>query len=330
MKIALLLVLLTTLAQAELTLAQLKQRAAATRLQTPGEYLKKARAARVVFQKQGGWVHLPEDVPTLILPDLHAQRDYLVAALSQKIDGVQAFQLLKTGRLNLLCLGDAMHSEQRQQMRWLQAEQDHLNGRSSPALEAELVESLGLLSMIMDLKMAYPQHFYFVRGNHEDMNPERPYTKFTQVGESNLVREWVLKKWGEKFLTQWSACEHSMPLLASGATFVGSHAPPEQEITPEQVEKRTAAAFRALCWSDNTRWSAGSPEEKAFLANCARFGVSPQRPWIAGHRKVYEGLYRSQLGGRLLQINPIEGWVVLQAPARGRPFESRKAVRSIF
>jgi len=330
MKIALLLVLLTTLAQAELTLAQLKQRAGATKLQPPAYYLKTAQAARGVFQKQGGLVHLPEDVPTLILPDLHAQRNYLAAALSQKIDGVEAFQLLKTGRLNLLCLGDAMHSEQRNQMRWLQAEQDYLGHQASPALEAELVESLGLLAMIMDLKVAYPQHFYFVRGNHEDIDPERPYTKFTQVGESNLVREWVLKAWGKQFLAQWSACERAMPLLASGASFMGSHAPPEREITPDEVQKRTSAAFRALCWSDNTQWSAGSAEEKAFLANCARFHVTSQRPWIAGHRKVNEGLFRSQLDGRIIQINPIEGWVMLVAPPKGRPFESRKAVRPLF
>jgi len=329
MKIALLLVLLTTLAPAEITLDQLKQRAVAGKLRKPAYYLRAAQAARVVFQKQGGLVHLPEDVPTLILPDLHAQRNYLVAALSQKIDGVQAFQLLKTGRLNLLCLGDAMHSEQRNQMRWLQAEQDYLSGGTSPALEAELVESLGLLAMIMDLKVAYPQHFYFVRGNHEDMDPERPYTKFTRVGESNLVREWVLKNWGKQFLTQWSACERAMPLLASGASFMGSHSPPERQLTLKQVQDRAPEAFRALCWSDNTRWSAGSAEEKAFLANCALFQVSAQRPWIAGHRKVDEGLYRSQLGGRIIQINPIEGWVMLVAPPKGRPFESRKAVRPL-
>lgn len=292
-------------------------------------YLQAAARVRPIFQKQGGLVQVPGDVPTLILPDLHAQRNYLTTALAQKIDGKTAFELLQKGKLNVLCLGDAMHSEQRNQMRWMQAEQDYLEGRQSLALEAEIAESLGLMVMIFELKASYPGHFYFVRGNHEDMDPERPYTKFTRVGESNLVKSWISRNWGDKFLQQWAATERDMPLVASGGSFVGSHAPPERELTLQEVQKRTPAAFRALCWSDNTQWKSGSPEEKAFLSNCGRFGISPSRPWVAGHRKVSEGLYRSQLGGKIIQINPIEGWVMILAPAKGRPFESRKAVRPL-
>lgn len=327
MKTALLLLLLTTLAQAELTLETLKKQAGQTRLKKPAEYLSAASAVKPILLKQGGLVQLPQDVPTLILPDLHAQRDYLVTALSQKIEGKSAFELLKGGKLNVLCLGDAMHSEQRNQLRWLQAEQDYLEGRESLSMEAELTESLGLMEMLFELKVGYPNHFYMVRGNHEDMDPERAYTKFTQVGESNLVKTWVTRHWGEKFLKQWSATERSLPLLASGATFMGSHAPPEAEITQEGVQKRTSAAFRALCWSDNTRW--GAAEEKTFLKNCERFQVTPNRPWVAGHRKVEGALYRSQCEGRIIQINPIEGWVMIIAPAKGRPFEPRKAVRPL-
>lgn len=303
--------------------------AAVTRLQKPAHYLQAAAKVRPIFQKQGGLVQIPVDVPTLILPDLHAQRDYLCAALSQKIEGKTAFDLLRQGRLNVLCLGDAMHSEQRNQMRWLQAERDYLEGRQSLSLEAEITESLGLMVMIFELKSSYPNHFYFVRGNHEDMDPERPYTKFTRVGESNLVKAWVSRNWGDKFLKQWSASEQTMPLMASGGTFVGSHAPPERELTAEEVQQRTSKAFRALCWSDNTQWKSGSAEEQAFQANCRTFRVSQQRPWVAGHRKVTEGLYRSQLGGRIIQINPIEGWVMILAPAKGRPFEAHKAVRAV-
>ncbi|MBS2036277.1 metallophosphoesterase [bacterium] len=328
MKTALLIVLLTTLASAEASLEWLKKQAAQKQLKPPAAYLKAAQTVKPILIKQGGLVTLPAEVPTLILPDLHAQREYLVTALSQKVDGKIAFELLKRGQLNVLCLGDAMHSEQRNQLRWLQAEQDYLDGRESPSMEAELVESLGLMEMLFALKTSYPQNFYLVRGNHEDMDPERPYTKFTRVGESNLVKAWVLRHWGETFLKQWSGTERVLPLLARGGSFVGSHAPPEGEITEAQVEKRLPNAFRALCWSDNTRW--GAEQEQVFLKNCARYQVSPERPWVAGHRKVDGALYRSQTGGRIIQINPIQGWVMIIAPARGRPFEARKAVRSIF
>lgn len=320
---------LSPLAVAEPSLASLRKMAADTHLQKPAYYLQAAAKVGPIFKKEGGLVQLPGDVPTLILPDLHAQRDYLTTALSQKIEGKRAFELLQKGKLNVLCLGDVMHSEQRQQRRWLQAEQDYLEGRQSLALEAEITESLGLMVMLFELKASYPGHFFLVRGNHEDMDPEHPYAKFTRVGESNLVKAWVHRNWGEKFLGQWANLERNLPLMASGATFVGSHAPPEREVTAEEVRKRTAAAFRALCWSDNTLWKPGSPEETAFLANCRRFEISAARPWVAGHRKVTEGLFRSQLGGKIIQINPIEGWVMILAPAKGRPFESRKAVRPV-
>lgn len=325
----LILIVFSGFAWAEPGLAGLKKMAAEPGLHKPAYYLQAAARVRPLFQKQGGLVQAPADVPTLILPDLHAQRDYLCAALSQKIEGETAFELLKQGRLNVLCLGDAMHSEQRNQMRWLQAEQDYLSGKQSLALEGEIAESLGLMVMLFELKSSFPNHFFFVRGNHEDMDPERPYAKFTQVGESNLVKAWVSRNWGEPFLKQWSATERSLPLLVSGGSFVGSHAPPERELTAGEVQKRTPAAFRALCWSDNTRWTPGSAEESAFLTNCRRFQISASRPWVAGHRKVTEGLYRSQLGGKIIQINPIEGWVMILAPAKGHPFEARKAVRSV-
>lgn len=329
LKPLLLSLLFPALALAEPTLAGLKKLAGNQRLQPPAYYLKSAARVRPIFLKQGGLVQVPGDVPTLILPDLHAQRDYLCSALSQKIEGKVAFDLLKQGKLNVLCLGDAMHSEQRNQMRWLQAEQDYLDGRQSLSLEREIAESLGLMVMLFELKSSYPAHFFFVRGNHEDMDPERPYTKFTRVGESNLVKAWVSRNWGEKFLKEWASTERAMPLLASGGSFMGSHAPPERKITVDQVQQRTPDAFRALCWSDNTRWTSDGSEEKAFLANCRLFKVSSNRPWVAGHRKVTEGLYRTQLGGKIIQINPMEDWVMLVAPPNGRPLQASQMVRQV-
>ena len=329
MKTAICLLALTSIGWAQPTLAGLRRMAVDSALQKPAYYLRAAAKARPIFQKQGGLVEVPGDVPTLILPDLHAQRAYLVTALSQKIEGKTALDLLQQGKLNVLCLGDAMHSEQRGQMRWMQAERDYLEGRKSPSLEGELAESLGLMVMIFELKSSYPGHFFFVRGNHEDMDPQQPYFKFTRVGESNLVRAWISKTWGDKFLHEWAATEGSLPLMASGGSFVGSHAPPERELTVENIKNRTALAFRTLCWSDNTQWVSGGAQEKAFLVNCQRFQVTARRPWVCGHRKVTDGLYRDQAGGRIIQINPIEGWVMMIAPPKGRPFESRKAVRAL-
>lgn len=285
-----------------------------------------------MFLKQGGAVQLPTDLATLILPDLHAQRDYLVAALALPLHGSTVFEQLRRGKLNVLCLGDGMHAEGRAEARWLQAEQDYLNGaRSSDSMQAELVESLGLLQMVMDLKVSFPGNFYFVRGNHEDIDPLAPYTKFTRVGESNLIKAWVERNWGGDFLRSWHRCEQSMPLLALGGSFVASHAAPETPLTFEDVRGRTQAAFRACCWSDNTRWPSGGAQEQAFRENCRRFKVSASRPWVCGHRKVEGALYRTQCDGLLLQINPLdsEPRVYLLAPPAGQPLRPGRAAHPL-
>jgi hypothetical protein len=156
-----------------------------------------------VFLLQGGLVDVDPNVVTVILPDLHAQRDYLMQALRLRVGGESLLSGLADGQANLLCLGDGMHSELHGRERWLQAEEEMSRGFQSPALKAEMVDSLGLLQMVMDLKVAYPKHFFFVRGNHEDMDPLVPYYKFTRTGESVLVRTWVVHNLEQSFLDTW-------------------------------------------------------------------------------------------------------------------------------
>ncbi len=302
-------------------------------LESPQTYLRSMERGLDIFQKQRRWVAIPDSVPSLILPDLHAQRDYLLQALELKLDGKTVWQLLQAGQINLVLLGDAMHSEQRAQQRWLQAEVEVLGAhpQDSPAMQAEMVESLGLMRMIFELKCAYPQHFFFLRGNHEDMDPARPYRKFTGAGESNLVKHWVVARFGGSFLKRWSQAEQSLPLVGEGGSFLASHSPPEEPLQREDVLRGSASAFHTCTWSDNTRWQPGGPQEAHFLANCRKFGVTPQRPWVVGHRKVEGARYRLQCGGRLLQINPLDHdpRIYLLAPPRGKPLLAEKAVRKL-
>lgn len=303
------------------------RRMAGTRtLNSKQGYLHSVRTSAPLFAKQGGLVTLPAGVPTVILPDLHAQRDYLLQALQSRVGGQTVHAGLQAGKLNLLCLGDGMHSEGRARDRWLQAERDYLEGRrQSPSMDREMVESLGLLQMVMELKVAFPSHFYFVRGNHEDMDPETPYGKFARVGESNLVRSWAVGRLGPDFLKEWSGWERSLPLVAAGGSFVASHSAPEQKLDLAEVRRRSPKAFHPCCWSDNTLWTAHGRQEQNFLSNCKLLKVTPARPWVVGHRKVEGALYRSQLDGKLIQINPLDSdpRVVAVAPPAGRPFRPR-------
>lgn len=185
--------------------------ASRSQLESRETYLRCAQRAKAVFLKQGGLVDLDPSVPTLVLPDLHAQRDYLLAALELRLASGRVFELMASNKLQVLCLGDGMHSENRAVSRWLKAEEEMLMGQKSEAMRAEMVESLGLLRMVMELKCRFPRRFYFVRGNHEDMDPKVPYRKFTRSGESNLVRVGLLGNLG--------------PIFSSSGTVVNSRCP---------------------------------------------------------------------------------------------------------
>jgi pSer/pThr/pTyr-binding forkhead associated (FHA) protein len=303
-----------------LTLAGLKSFAAKTELEPKSTLLSALGEARQAMSKESGILELPKGVPTMVIPDIHGQRDYLTRALEHEIDGKPVLEHLKEGKMNLLCLGDGMHGEGRARDRWLQAEKDMLNGEPSKAMHDEMVESMGTMKMVMDLKAGLGDNFAYLRGNHDDMNPEHGYMKYTRVGESNLVKHWVTQNYGEDFLEQWHGFEKSMPLVAKGSGFVASHAAPGGVLDRGEVENKTTEAFYKLAWTENRDWSEQGTERQNFEANLDVVGAEPGDKWFVGHRKVENANYRAQFDDQLVQVNPLDsdGFVVAMIGADGR------------
>lgn len=87
----------------------------------------------------------------------------------------QFFDLLQRGLVNVCCVGDIVHSDER--FDWVIND----NGDwTHELLEKEMLRSLGSAAMIMYLKMQYPEHFHCLRGNHDDMAGEltKDFRKF--------------------------------------------------------------------------------------------------------------------------------------------------------
>ena len=304
---------------AVLSLASLKAQASKEDLEPKAVLAQALGDAKSLMAADSGIVDLPKGVPTMVIPDIHAQRDYLPRALEHKIDGKPVLDLLKEGKMNLLCLGDGMHGEGRARSRWLEAEQDFLNNKPSKAMHDEMVESMGTMKMVMDLKKGLGDNFAYLRGNHDDINPQHGYLKFTRVGESNLVKDWVGKNYGEDLLHQWHDFEKSMPLVAKGSGFVASHAAPGKVLDRREVEAKSGSAFRALAWTENRNWAEQGQEREEFEENLKVVGAEAGDKWIVGHRKVENANYRSQFDDQLIQVNPLDtdGFVVAMIGADG-------------
>jgi hypothetical protein len=308
-----------TAAAVALTLASLNEQASKQELESKDALVGALGKTTELMSASSGIVDLPKGVPTLVIPDMHAQRDYLLRALQHEVDGQKVFDLLKQGKMNLLLLGDGMHSEERGADRWLMAERDYLDGRKdSAAMRDEVLESFGTMKMVMDLKTELGDHLVYLRGNHDDI--EGGFRKYCDtVGESKLMSSWVGDHYGPDFVKSWAAFEDAMPLVARGTGFVASHAAPAAKMRRKDIEKRQEQARTILTWSDNTQWRDESSQKAIFYGNLEAVGGQPTDRWLIGHRKVTGRNYRSQFDQQLIQINPTsqEGFVVAMIGADG-------------
>lgn len=300
-----------------LQLSDLSALAERDQLESKQSYLESIHSARAQLQKESGIVDLPRGVPTLVLSDLHARRDFLMKALEHEVEGVKVFDLLKQGKMNLVCVGDGMHAEGRAAERWRRAEQDMLEGKPSIAMHQEMIEGFGTMKMIMELKSEFPENFHFLRGNHDEIQGN--FAKYARtLGEGPMVQEWVKKHLGEDFLQQYASFEESLPLVVRGQGFVASHAAPGGNLSREAVENRDAKAFAQLAWTENRNWNDADPAQQArFQHNLQEVGGEGGR-WLVGHRPVDDGNFRSQFGGQLIQINAPSDFVVALVPANGK------------
>lgn len=92
------------------TLSSLDQYAARTEVDKKEAYERSLEEVTRLLEQKDGIVEL-QDLPTIVIPDLHARRDFLLNVMKREIDGKTVYELLKEGKINVVCVGDGMHSE---------------------------------------------------------------------------------------------------------------------------------------------------------------------------------------------------------------------------
>ncbi len=286
----------------------------------------------------GSLVHLP-DLPTVIIPDLHARRGMLLAILKTHIvegpyAGKQIFELLQQGRMNVVCLGDIVHSEERSH--WV----INLDGEWTPELlDQEMIRSLGAGTMVMYLKLQFPDHFHCLRGNHDDMVTELgTFRKYVGIrrdeqdevvfvdghpvltadkGEPEIVRDWILARegWGQTFVDAWARFERALPLFAQGSYYVMSHTLPDIPLSEAALRDpdRPPEITKELT-------SNRGVNRTAIESTLDNLGIknSVQR-WFYGHSPVppekNDGKYEEDLDGLVIRLNNPKKQVFAYVPA---------------
>ncbi len=280
-------------------------------LETQEKYEQSIEKAIESLKGTEGIVELDKDIPSIVIPDLHARRQFLIDVLEGKTpEGKNVYDLLKKGKINIVCLGDGMHTENL--LSWVGTDKENL-------MKSEMIRSLGMMKMIMDLKAQFPKNFQYIRGNHDDIMGG--FIKYSN--ESQEVREWITTNFGKEFLNKYKAFEDMLPIMVVGKDFVASHAAPGGVYTKDSILNRDpkvvgtepddSGHHRGLTWTDNTT---GQTNENYIQETLKNLGLDGYK-WIIGHRPVYEnnGKYREQFGGQLLQINNPKKEVFAYIPA---------------
>ena len=103
-----------------------------------------------------------DDIPVVVIPDLHARPYFLLNILEYKIfDDMTVFEALAAGRVRLLSVGDILHTERHTRERWAAAAAEFDRGIfTGPALSAEMQEGLCLWAGLLSLKIAFPSYVH--------------------------------------------------------------------------------------------------------------------------------------------------------------------------
>src|SRR6056297_93323 len=257
--------------------------------------------------RPGGLLRLNHQ-PTIIIPDLHARPWFLLQVLAyrpgRQPDSTTVFELLRQGELQMICVGDGFHGESRAAQRWKKAFKEFTGKyHRHSAMDEEMRESLSLMEIVMQLKIMRPDSFHFLKGNHENILNEEgrgnhPFRKFAFEGE--MVKEWVLKFYGEEFISAFAEMEHEFPLLAVDGTFMLSHAEPQRFFTPEEVirYRKYDDVVLGLTWTPNDGAEEGSVE-RMISEYCS---YPEQALYFGGHRPV-QGTFNLRAGDKYVQLH---------------------------
>lgn len=243
------------------------------------------RAARQLLEGQSYLVQLRGDLPTVVIPDLHARQDYLDRVLDTRdpVSGSSYLDLLRQGRVQVVCLGDVMHTENSARF-WHGAVPEH-------ALRTEMAMSLNTLQRVAQLKVRHPEHFHMLRGNHEDLGPAIHASDCRLPLKIVRTRSALREILGQPTVAELERFFCSLPLAATGKGFVASHAAPMVPLTRADVERGTdraqasLARVRTASFRRLRRQSQRMDQQSTLQQVASALGADPQHDYyLHGHR----------------------------------------------
>ncbi len=277
---------------------------------------------------------MEERKPVIVIPDIHARGYFLMHILDWKIqingNTVSVLEACEKKLVFLVCVGDLFHSELRCYERWKKAYAQFRNGVViSDEMICEMLENLNLLQMVLSLKLACPESFHCLKGNHENVLNEEGrgnHSFYKMAAEGEMFFRFMTEKYDDALVYLFSCFEHSLPLCAVFPNLVVSHAEPAFALTKTKIinYRNWPDVVLALTWTGNGVAEPGSVSKsiRNLVGKDCRNVV-----WIGGHRPV-SGKYAMRQRKKYIQIhNPDEENVALVMP--DRKFDPERDIFSV-
>ncbi len=158
----------------------------------------------------GGLVEYSGKAVPVIVGDLHAQVDNLLKILTENC----LLDCLRMKTANLIFLGDAVHSENIDEM-------------------DKFETSMLIMDLIFRLKLTFPENVFYIRGNHDSFDPEMNKNGFLQ---GILFRETLLEHRGPLYVEEMEIFYRQLPYIICSDSFIACHAgPPRNEFTKDDL-----------------------------------------------------------------------------------------------
>ncbi len=158
----------------------------------------------------GGLLEIPDEPTPIIVGDLHGMVDNLLKILTENC----LIQALQDKSVILCILGDAVHSENAQEME-------------------NMDSSILMMDLILSLKRRFPANVFYLRGNHDDFDPELSKNGIPQ----GLLMKRALEKYrGKAFVEAMQTFYDRLPVMIVSPSLIAIHAsPPRVGTTREQI-----------------------------------------------------------------------------------------------
>lgn len=266
--------------------------------------------------KRNGLVETPlPEVPIIVVPDIHGRVDFFFSIFNYKLpESIFAGTVLEAlieKKICVVCVGDGIHGEGRVKKRWKEAYKKYKKGNSNSFyMMHEMAENLAVMCMIMEVKIAFPDYFHFLKGNHENIlneqgNGNYPFRKFALEGE--MTYNFMLLEFGKEVIILYSKFEHLLPLMFRGRNLLVSHAQPIRAFSVEEIKNGRCnhEIVTGLTWTANdvAQIDAVSTMLKTWLPN------SNDAVYLGGHRPV-TGKYSLRSDGKYIQIHNPDTWPI--------------------